>query len=348
MPRKLRDIFPADKQNCIFFGKGRQSPQEVDVSHGFTRRLVFGSVLAAPFIRPARAADTIRLGLPTKAYWPTILATAAVRQGFFTKEGIGAEPTVYRGGAECFEALAAGAADLILDPPSLVAAGLRKGVPAKAVAGGSSLYSGWHLLVRQDSPVKDVSELAGKKVGITSAGSASDQLALWTQQDRRIQFNRVPLGGGGLVPNLRSRNVDAAVVYSPLSFQLEQAGQARLLLDYAQAIPAHVSTVWITTQPLIDRNPALIQKALNAIYGAVRWMQANKDASVALIAEIDEVPPEAAAAEWEQTILKLSADGAMPLAGIEYNLELSRLSGMTDMAPAPEVVSDRFKPVPTA
>ena len=317
------------------------------MTYRISRRLALGSAAVMPFIRPARAADTIRLGLPTKAYWPTILATAAVRQGFFAKEGIGAEPTVYRGGAECFEALAAGAADLILDPPSLVAAGQRKGVPAKAVAGGSSLYSGWHLLVRQDSPITAVAELAGKKVGITSAGSASDQLALWTQGDSKLQFTRVPLGGGGLVPNLRSRNVDAAVVYSPLSFQLEQSGQARVLIDYAEAIPAHVTTAWITTQPLIDRNPALIQKGLNALYGAVLWMHANRDAAVALIAEIDEVPTQAAAAEWENTILKLSMDGAMPLAGIEYNLQLARLGGMTDMAPAAEMVSNRFKPVPT-
>lgn len=316
-----------------------------------TRRLALGAVASAPFIyssiRPALAADTIRLGLPTKAYWPTILATAAVRQGLFTKEGIGAEPTVYRGGAECFEALAAGAADLILDPPSLVAAGLHKGVQARAVAAGSSLYSGWHLLVRKDSPVTDVAQLDGKKVGITSAGSASDQLALWTQHDRSVQFTRVPLGGVGLVPNLRSRNVDAAVVYSPLSYQLEQSGQARVLIDFAQAIRPHVSTAWITTQSLIERNPALIQKALNALFGAVQWMGANRDAAIALIAEIDEVPPEAAAAEYENTILKLSTNGAMPVAGIEFNLQLARLGGMTDMAAASEIVSDKFKPVPT-
>lgn len=315
--------------------------------HDLSRRLVLGSALAAPLVRSATAAPTIRLGLPTKTYWPTIVATAAVRQGFFTKEGIGAELTIYRGGAECFEALAAGAADLILDPPALVAAGLHKGVQSRAVAGGSSRYSGWHLLVRQDSPIKDVAELAGKKIGITSAGSASDQLALWTQQDRKVEFNRIPLGGGGLVPNLRSRNVDAAVVCSPLSFQLEQSGQARILIDFSTAIPAHVATVWITTQSLIERDPALIQKALNALYGAVQWMHGNRDAAVTLIAEIDEVPTEAAAAEYENTILQLSADGAMKLAGIEYNLQLSRLSGMTDLATASDVVSDKFKPVPT-
>ncbi len=309
--------------------------------------LIGAAVLAPQFARPAGAADTVRIGLPTKAFWPTIIATAAVRQDMFAREGIAAEPTVYRGGAECFEALAAGAADLILDPPAIVAAGLRKGVAARAVAAGSSRYSGWHLLVRADSPITSVAELAGKKVGITSAGSASDLLALWTLQDRKVQFTRVPLGGGGLVPNLRSRNVDAAVVYSPLSFQLEQSKQARILIDYADAIPAHVNTTWIATQSLIERNPALVQKSLNALFGAVHWMRANRDAAIALIAEIDEVPTEAAIAEYEQSIMKLSTDGAMPMDGVEMSLQLARLGGMTDLAPAADAVSDAFKPVPT-
>ena len=314
-----------------------------------TAAAMLGAGLFTPaLISTARAQDVIRLGLPTKAFWPTIVAQAAVRQGMFTKEGIGAEPTVYRGGAECFEALAAGAADLILDPPALVAAGLRKGVAAKAVAGGSSYYSGWHLLVREDSPITSVADLAGKKVGITSAGSASDLLALWTVQDRKVEFTRVPLGGGGLVPNLRTRNVDAAVVYSPLSFQLELAKQARILIDYGDAIPPAVNTAWITSQSLIDRNPALVQKSLNALYGAVGWMHANRDAAIALVAEIDEVPADAAAQEYERTLLKLSTDGAMPLAEIERGMELAKLAGMQDMAPAADAISDKFKPVPTA
>ena len=271
-----------------------------------------------------------------------------MRQGFFTKEGIGAELTIYRGGAEAFEAMAAGAADLILDPPALAAAGIHKGVAARAVAGGSTRYSGWHLLVREDSPIKTIAELAGKKIGITSAGSASDQLALWAQQEHKLQFERIPLGGGGLVPNLRSRNIDAAVVYSPLSFQLEQSNQARILLDFSEAIPVHLATVWITTQPVIERDPAMIQKGLNALFGAVRWMHDNRDPAIALITEFDDVPAAAAAAEYEHTILELSQDGAMPLAGIEYNLQLSRLSGMTDLAPVADIVSTQFKPVPTA
>jgi ABC-type nitrate/sulfonate/bicarbonate transport system substrate-binding protein len=80
----------------------------------------------------------------------------------------------------------------------------------------------------------DVKDLNGKKVAITSAGSGSDLLALWTIQEKKIDFTRVPVGGGGLVPNLLAGNVDAAVVYSPLSFQIAKSGEARTILDYAK------------------------------------------------------------------------------------------------------------------
>ena len=96
--------------------------------------------------------------------------------------------------------LAAGAADLVYNSSSSVAAGLVKGVKSKCVANGGLGYYGWHMMVKPDSPIKKLSELAGKKVGITSAGSGSDILARWTMADQKLEFTRVPLGGGGLVP----------------------------------------------------------------------------------------------------------------------------------------------------
>src|SRR5438874_9036179 len=101
-----------------------------------SRRHALASLIAAALLAmPAAShAETIRIGLPTKTYWPTTVAEAAAHQKLFEKEGITAELTIYRGGAECFEALAAGAADLILDAPSLAAAGRRKGVMSKVAA----------------------------------------------------------------------------------------------------------------------------------------------------------------------------------------------------------------------
>jgi ABC-type nitrate/sulfonate/bicarbonate transport system substrate-binding protein len=295
-------------------------------------------------------AETVRIGLPTKTYWPTTVAEAAAHQKLFEKEGITAEITIYRGGAECFEALAAGAADLILDAPSLPAAGRTKGVMSKAVANGSMGNFGWQLMVPAKSTL-EVKDLNGKKVAITSAGSGSDLLALWTIQDKKIDFTRVPVGGGGLVPNLLAGNVEAAVVYSPLSFQIAKSGEARTILDYATAVPPNLTSAWIVTDKYAKEKPEVVQKALNALYGGLMYMRNNRDEAIKLIAELYEMPNDIAAAEYENTILKLETDGSMAGANIpaamQSSLDMAKLGGMKDLVPAGEIISTQFTPVPT-
>ena len=318
-----------------------------------TRRHMLATItLAAMLGAPSmvQAADKVRIGLPTKTYWPTTIAETAVRQKLFEKEGITAELTIYRGGAETFEAMAAGAADVILDATSLVSAGRTKGVNSKVLASAATGYYGWQLMTLSKSTL-GVSDLKGKKVAITSAGSGSDLLALWTQQDKKIEFTRVPVGGGGLVPNLLAGNVDAAVVYSPLSFQILKSGEARTILDFSKEVPPNLAAGWIALDKYVQEKPQLVQKTLNALYGALMYMRANKDASVKLITELYEIPAEIAALEYENTIMKLETDGSMDGAKIPEQLQLAldmaKAGGMKDLGPAAEIISTQFKPVPT-
>ena len=317
-----------------------------------SRRRVLGLGLAgvAAFsVRPARAADVVRIGVPTKTYYPTIIAETAIRQKLFDKEGIAAELTIYRGGAEGYEAMAAGAADVIMNSASSVAAGLTKGVMAKNVAGTALGYYGWHLVVKTDSPIKDANELAGKKVGITSAGSGTDILALWAQADRKIQFTRVPLGGGGLVPNLISGNIDATVLYSPLTYKMFLEKTARSLIDFGAAVPPHMTGAWMATDKFIKDKPQILQKTLNALYGAVAYLQnpKNRAEAVKLIAEIDEIPGNIAEAELDNNIVKLSKDGEMQKDWMSRALDMGRLIGMKDLAPVEDIYITTFRPVPT-
>ncbi|MGX1104920.1 MULTISPECIES: ABC transporter substrate-binding protein [Bradyrhizobium] len=316
-----------------------------------TRRCALATLIATTVLAgPAFAADTIRVGLPTKTYWPTTIAETAVRQRLFEKEGIKAELTIYRSGAETFEGMAAGAADIILDPPSLVSAGRKKGVMSRIVANAAMGNFGWQLMVPVKSTL-EVKDLNGKKVGITAAGSGSDLLALWTIQDRKIDFTRVPVGGGGLVPNLLAGNVDAAVVYSPLSFQVAKSGEAKTILDYATAAPPNLTAGWIVLDKFAEAKPEVVQKAVNALYGALQFMRANRDVTVKLIADLYEMPAEIAAMEYDNTIMKLETDGNMGAANVpaavQLSLDLAKLGGLKDIVPVEDVISTRFKPVPT-
>ena len=328
-------------------GRGRL-PEKPDLSR--RALLAAGAAsLVVPRVAIAQGQDTIRIGVPTKTYWPTIICETAIRQKLFEKEGLKAQLTIYRSGAEGFEAIAAGAADLILNSSSSVAAGLLKGVNVKCVANGANGYYGWYLVVKTDSPIKQVSEIAGKKVGITSAGSGTDILALWTIAEHKIQFTRVPLGGGGLVPNLLTGNIDASVLYSPLTYKVIDEKVARPLIDYGAAVPAHSNSAWIASDKIIKERPQVLQKALNAIYGGVGFLtaDANRAAAVKLIAEIDEIPEAIAARELDGNIKNLSATGEMKLEWMERALDMARLIGMKDLAPAKDIFIDQFKPVPT-
>src|SRR3954462_7857653 len=120
-----------------------------------SRRRVLGygaagvAALGMPSVARAQA-QTVRIGLPTKNYYPTIIAETALRQKLFDKEGIKAELTIYRGGAEGYEAMAAGAADVILNSASSVASAIRKAVLAQNAEGAALGYYGWHLVVKAD------------------------------------------------------------------------------------------------------------------------------------------------------------------------------------------------------
>jgi ABC-type nitrate/sulfonate/bicarbonate transport system substrate-binding protein len=312
--------------------------------------LAIAALLTAAIAVSSAHAETIRVGLPTKTYWPTTIAETAVRQKLFEKEGLTAELTIYRSGAETFEGMAAGAADIILDPPSLVSAGRKKGVMSKIVANAAMGNYGWQLMVPATSTL-DVKDLNGKKVAITAAGSGSDLLALWTIQDRKIDFTRVPVGGGGLVPNLLAGNVEAAVVYSPLSYQILKSGEARTLIDYSSAVPQNLTGGWIVLDKFAAEKPQVVQRALNALYGAIAFMRANRDVTVKLIADLYEIPPEIAALEYENTILKLQADGSMDgpeiKDAVQISMDLAKLGGLKDIAPTEDLYSAAFKPVPT-
>jgi NitT/TauT family transport system substrate-binding protein len=283
------------------------------------------------------AQEVIRIGCPTKTYFPTILATVAKDRGLFEKEGLKPEITIYRGGGETFEAIAAGSADLGTVAVPLVATSRKRGVLTKIVGGVGDEWSGWILGVKTDSPIRSAKELDGKKVGITSAGSGTDTLALWSQSEHKVKFERIGVGGGGLVPNLLNNNLAAAVIYSPLSYQVVSEGKVRVLIDFATAMPPNQIGGWAATEKNLTDRRAFIQKGLNALYGALEYMRNNPDYAIKTIAENNELSPAIAKMEFEKTFLRLSRDGQTKLAAVEKALELAAASGVKDMAPAAEL-----------
>jgi len=116
-------------------------------------------------------------------------------------------------------------------------------------------------------------------------------------------------------------------------------------------VPPNLTAGWIVLDKFAEAKPAVVQKALNALYGAVQFMRSNRDITVKLIADLYEMPPEIAALEYENSIMKLETDGDMAasnaLPAVQLSLDLAKLGGLKDSVPPQEVISTAFKPVPT-
>jgi len=294
------------------------------------------------------AQDTIQIGLSTKAWFPSFVAEVAEHQGFFEEEGVNAVLTVYQSGSEALTAIAAGSADVISTNPSILANGRAAGVDARMVSMLATRNHGWQIMVPADSPIESGADLEGRNVGITSAGSATDLLAGWTKQRFGVDFQTIPLGGGGLVPNLISGNVDAIVVYPPLSYQVAIEGNGSMLIDFGDEMPARLEAGWGASDAYAARHPETLQRTLNALARSVQYIKQNPDDAVPLLAAYNGISEEVAQQEYEGTFLNLSDDGAMTLELVQTTLDLFGSGSSADRPDATELFTTDFTPIDPA
>jgi NitT/TauT family transport system substrate-binding protein len=317
----------------------------------FTGRAVASIVsaftLIAGLLAPAAAqTPTVRVG-GTGNYGPVIPIIAGQKLGLFEKAGVKVEFTNFSGGSASMEGLAAGEVDLInFFPPGLALARSR-GVKATIVSAGTITPRGWQIMVKKDSPITDPKQLVGKKIGISANGSTTDFFALWVANRAGGAVTRVPVGGGGLIPNLISGNVDAIVAFPPLSYRLTISGDGRMLVDLGKDMKPNLPDVWIASDKMLKDNPDAIKRALVGLFSAIKYMKSNPDWSIKFIQEQTKFDEVVAKAEFENTIMGLSDNGEMKEEWIAESLELGKLAGLANLPPPKEIFTTQFVPVQT-
>ncbi len=239
----------------------------------------------------AGAQTTVKIGLAVSNYGPYAPVYVADELGYYKDNGVKVEITAYRGGGAAQEALAAGAADIINFFPPGVALAVKKGIKEKIVGIGSSTPVGWHIVVLSNSPYQSVKDLAGKKIGITAKGSTTDFYALWAANRAGVQVETIPVGAPALIPTLKSGQIDAAVLNSPLPFRMILPGEGRSLVDLGKEMHPTLPDVWVATQALLDGNPKAVEGTLRAIYKATAHMKKNRAYSIEFLGGITDLPP---------------------------------------------------------
>jgi ABC-type nitrate/sulfonate/bicarbonate transport system substrate-binding protein len=305
--------------------------------------------LAVPAASAALALDTIKLGKAVPNSFAFSTAEIGTDAKIWQQEGIALEVSAFRGDAQMQQALAAGSVDVALGSgPGL---GFRaKGVPAIGVAAMYGPPSNLALSVLARSPIKTVTDLKGKRIGVTTAGSLTDWLTRKLSQQQGWGLDGIKIAALGAVPArlaaMERNELDGMVIESATAYELEEQGKGRTILLFGDIEKHFYTHVIYATDGMIEKRPALLQRFLRGWFKTVAFMRANKEAAVKSAARVVEVRESVVSKIYDTQIGGFSADGAWDPQSIDVIRSSLKDLGVLNFVPeAKTIYTDKFVPV---
>src|SRR5579862_1861466 len=163
--------------------------------------LMRGLALAAFVVclaSPCRAAELLHVGKAAQEASPLLPVDVGVKSGIFAKHGLEVQVANFSGGGKLHQAMEAGSIDIGAGAGPELAL-IAKGAEELAICNDFPPVTFIGIAVPDDSPLRGIDDLKGKKIGVSSAGSLTYWLALelakkkgWGADGVEI----VPIGNG--------------------------------------------------------------------------------------------------------------------------------------------------------
>lgn len=302
----------------------------------------------ASLVHSARAADTVRVGLAA-VYPAYAIPYAANELGFYKEKNLDVQITQFRGGPATQEALASGAIDISTIAPGAAALAIAKGVQEKIVAlSVPPTPQGWYILVPTSSSIKSMAELKGKTVGVTQKGSLTD---FWVQRAAAkagITVQAIPLGAAAVMPALKAKQVDAAILWPIFSYKGLADGDFRSIDDLGATMEPSVSEGWAASNELIQNRPAVLRRWLEANAKAIVYLQSRENENWAigfLKHYFDEKDDHVIKLALDNFIRRINPDGVMKPEWMKASLDLATSAGMETKLTVDQIFSTAFTPI---
>ena len=255
--------------------------------------------------------------------------------GYFKDEGLNVETIYVSGGTETATALLSKQVDFSANSIDHAFKLALQGETDFRMVTLMNQTPGMVLIVdeRHKDKVKSISDLKGMTIGVTSKGSATNMVLNYLLEKNGINHNDVNVitaGASTLPAALVNNSIDAGIALEPYATILVNTGEAFELVDlnsYQSTInafggPYNQSGI-VTREDVIKEKPETVQKVVNAVYQALRYIQEHTPEEIVSI-----LPTEVVGTDIEQyktTLVKLqdfySSDGIVNPIGAENVLQ---------------------------
>ncbi len=216
--------------------------------------------------------------------------SVAREKGFFAEVGITQEATSFSGGGDTVRGLLQGGNDYAYATPDATVAAFSKGQPIRIIGGGFATNS-VVIIAKKDSPIRTIKDLAGKKVGYSNPGSASQFVILKTLKDNNVQANLVSTGGASeSLTALRNGVVDATWTVYPQPQRY--ASEFQVVFSANKTVPDYPEVMFATTEDYAQKHSDVLQAFLYAYDRALEYIRKQPEESARLWANFAGIPPE--------------------------------------------------------
>ena len=148
------------------------------------------------------------------------------------------------------------------------------------------------LVVTERSRIKTLTDLKGKKIGVTSLGSSTNFLASFLVTkggSDRTQYIPLAVGAGNtLIAAMQQNRIDAAVTTEPTVSRLEKIGLAHVLVDMRTATGTRgalggtypAACLYMRTD-FVNSHKAPVQRTVAALVKTLQYLQTHTASQVA-------------------------------------------------------------------
>jgi len=252
--------------------------------------LALGAVAASAQTRGAGGAHAQKLvhldvGLALIPPKMTFVAFYVAKDmGFFQKQGLDVNLEGFDGGVKSLRGVASGSVDMGATSADDVIAAATQGGGVKAVW---SYEMPLDTTLVADQSVQSLSDLVGKKIGITDPGGFADVqaravLALAKIKPDQVQIISLP-NRAALLPALVSGRINAAPFHADDGYAAQEKDSAlHPVQEIYKALPLWWYGSLAVTNDYAKKNGAVIKKFITAMDQADRWMYSNPAKTIAI------------------------------------------------------------------
>lgn len=232
---------------------------------------------------PATAAEKVRIGYVRVMDDAQVMV--AQEGGYYKKHGLDAELVEFGSGTDLIKAIVGGQLDLGVLGFSNAFTWASRGADLKIVGGAQHGYHS--ILVRNDSGIESVADLAGHSLASQKEGSTADiVLKGVTLKNAGLQADDLRILGvkpAVAVQSLVGNRVEAAFLFEPYDRIARLVAPVTQIYEVGDVWPFPCMVV-ITSGSTLDKNRALISKAQDAQREAIQLLEEKPADAAKLIA----------------------------------------------------------------